>query len=86
MMPIDVRCWFLMMTRIILTFLRRLLCSSLLKNFFSLKRSFRKSTWDCQDCPGDVGDGDDGDNGDDDDDGKDDGGSISLTSSGLSES
>ena len=31
--------------RLILTFLRRPLCSSLLKNFFSLKRSFKKSTW-----------------------------------------
>ena len=41
----DIRCWFMPMTRIVLTFLRRLLCSSLLKYFFSLKRSFRKSTW-----------------------------------------
>ena len=32
-------------SRLLLTFLRRLLCSSLLKNFFSLKRSLRKSTW-----------------------------------------
>ena len=39
----DMTVW--VMPNMLLTFLRRLLCSSLLKNFFSLKRSFKKSTW-----------------------------------------